>query len=228
METEMNTITKFFRTSLVTLAIAQPLPAMARSECFPEYSQVIEKGQSLLRGVNFAEALIPHNGASGLLTYKGQRAYTWDAFLFTNRRGSLALTVQEVAEQSHLSPYNAMMVRDLIRASGETDYAIVQFMGLQLEREFPRVPVDSLVNRIISDTEDDFFCKLGPDGKPRLWTWKEVRQYIRAQARVRIAAGNDGHIQDENICKIQDYEGAPTLVCRDLDMDRCTADDTCP
>jgi hypothetical protein len=187
-------------------------PRWALAECEDLYREVAAKAGKILKNGQAFNEIIPSNHSGAILSYKGQHAVTWEGFHFRNIKGQLSLTVQEVAEQNQVTSFNAMMVADLLRAIGEIDYAVIQFMGLQLVPDFPTLALDSLVHHALFEAEEDLFCKPGPNGEPRLWTWREIRQWLRVQIRAWVAA-NPTEVPTEVSCKPEKLKGETILVC---------------
>jgi hypothetical protein len=208
--------TQKYRSALkLILAIITVLttPCLLLADCEEYYLEYGRQAKEIIVGETTHHTMIPYDDEPGILTYTGRRAYTWDYLLLTPKKGVLALTAEDVSEQNYLSHLNALMVAGLIQSGGETDVVINQYMALQLEPEFPKAYVDVLVSHILLDgNEEDLFCRPDLNGQRHLWTWKEMRHWLRFKIGQELATGTQ-YQSEEPVCKNGVYKGKPTLIC---------------
>lgn len=164
--------------------------------CLAEYTAASE-------GLYTASAdIIPYNDLEqkeALLSYRGPRLISYEGpFEFNTYKGKLELNLREVTREKTLSKEGAALVAELIAfGHDDSDWAVVQYMSLELRNAFPKIMMDQVVYHILSrDMAQDMFCK------NKLWTWRAIRKWMKETAVPRYLKENpDTDISETPICR---------------------------
>jgi hypothetical protein len=151
---------------------------------------------------------------AALLSYNGIRARSYDGTRFANAEGVLNTTVQEVMASPNVDALNAALVYEFLSsADNDADYPDVQLMALQLQPQFPNLPLDWVLYYIVSGNQNWkgkiklAFCD-GP-----LWTYGKIKDWMASYAIPKFVKNNPDIVVDHALCAEKDEAEGKTLVC---------------